>query len=224
MKRKPTFATLVVGLAWMTSISLAQTGDWDAVESLPPETEIHVTLKHGRVFGHCRFQQASDDQLTCRIRRALPTFGTPFPSIELVYGRDEIRAVYTARNGAAIGTAVGAGTGAIIGTARDPVPGLNRGGTALVNAAVLGGVGMAIGAILDPFFHGKAVYLCPDASGKKRRNGPRMAKPGQSRNDKGVPAARRQEPLTPSFASDVEYGPEVRLLMVTIRVRSSLIR
>jgi hypothetical protein len=177
MKRKPTFATLVVGLALMTSSAAAQTGDWDAVESLPPETKIHVTLKHGRVFGHCRFQQASDDQLTCRIRRALPTFGTPFPSIELVYRRDEIRAVYLAHNGAAIGAAVGAGSGAIIGTARDPVPGLNRGGTALVNAAVLGGAGMAIGAILDPFFHGKAVYLCPDASGKKGRN---SSSPGQS--------------------------------------------
>jgi hypothetical protein len=163
---------MLVALAWQTSLAAAQTGDWDAVESLPPETKIHVTLKHGRVFGHCRFQQASDDQLTCRIRRALPTFGTPFPSIELVYGRDEIRAIYLAHNGAAIGAAVGAGSGAIIGTARDPVLGLNRGGTALVM-----GVGMAIGAILDPFFHGKAVYLCPDDSGKQRRNN---SSPGQS--------------------------------------------
>jgi hypothetical protein len=175
-----TFARVVVALAWLTSLAAAQTGDWFAVESLPPETKIHVTLKHGRVFGHCRFQQASDDRLICCIRRALPTFGTPFPSIELVYGRDEIRAVYIAHNWAAIGTAVEAGSGAIIGTARDPVPGLNRGGTALANAAVLGGVGMAIGAILDPFFHGKAVYFCPDASGKKRRNSSSPCQSGQA--------------------------------------------
>jgi hypothetical protein len=183
MKRIQTFATLFVGIAWMTSMAIAQTGDWDAVESLPPETKIHVTLKHRRVFGHCRFQQASDDQLTCRIRRPLPTFGTPFPSIELVYRRDEIRAVYITHHGAAIGAGVGAGSGAIIGTARDPVPGLGRGGTALINAVILGGVGMAIGAILDPFCHGKAVYLCPEAIPAKSVTVPRLAKPGrQSRN------------------------------------------
>lgn len=49
----------------------------------------------------------------------------------------------------------------MIGAARDPVPGFGRGGTALVDAAILGGLGYFFGMVADPFFRGKTVYRNP---------------------------------------------------------------
>ena len=79
----------------------------------------------------------------------------------MVYLRDDIKAVYLTHSGPAIGLGVGAGAGAIIGAAGDPVPGLGRGGTALLDAGLLGGLGAFFGMVLDPFFHGRVVYRSP---------------------------------------------------------------
>jgi len=139
----------------LASSAMAQLTDWHAVQALPGGTKIHVTLKHGRTFGHCFFQGAPDDELVCSYRGGLY-------SRRVVYPRDNIKAVYRAHNGPAIGLGIGAGAGAVIGASRDPVPGLGRGGTALVDAGILGGLGAFLGLIADPFFHGRAVYRDPN--------------------------------------------------------------
>src|SRR5438105_1082299 len=106
--------------------------DWGAWQALRNGSKIKVTLKHGPTFGHCFFDGASDDQLFC-ISGRWPL------SRRKGYLRDDIKAVYLTHNGPAIGLGVGAG--AVIGAAGDPVPGLGRGGTALLDAGLLGGLG-----------------------------------------------------------------------------------
>jgi hypothetical protein len=136
--------------------AMPQTTDWEAVQALPRGTKIKVTLKNRPTFGHCFLDGASDDQLVCS-----PAMGPRFR--RRVYLRDDIKAVYRAHSGPAIGFAVGAGAGAVLGVAGNPVPGLGRGGTALVVAGLMGGLGSFFGMAADPFFHGKAVYRSPNA-------------------------------------------------------------
>jgi hypothetical protein len=138
----------------IASSAMSQTDDWGAVQALRNGTKIKVTLKHGPTFGHCFFDGASDDQLFC-ISGRWPL------SRRKTYLRDDIKAVYLTHNGPAIGLGVGAGAGAIIGASGDPVPGLGRGGTALLDAGLLGGLGAFFGMVLDPFFHGRVVYRSP---------------------------------------------------------------
>jgi hypothetical protein len=140
----------------IASSAMSQTDDWEAVQALPNGTKIKVTLKNRPTFGHCFFDGASDDQLFCTSRGGLL-------SRRKVYLRDDIEAVYWTHNGPAIGLAVGAGTGAVIGAVGDPIPGLGRGGTALLDAGLLGGLGAFFGMVLDPFFHGRVVYRSPDS-------------------------------------------------------------
>ncbi len=136
-------------------IALAQTGDWQTVQHLPGGTMLKITLKQGRTFGHCEFMGATDHALRC-----------DYPGLQYIraqYPRDNVKAVYLVHNTRAIGVGIGAGAGAVIGAARDPVPGLGRGGTTLFDAAILGGLGYFFGMVADPFFHGKAVYRSPNA-------------------------------------------------------------
>jgi hypothetical protein len=142
-------------LATLLALSAhAQLPDWRAVQILPAGTKIHVTLKHGRTFGHCFFDGASDDQLACSVRGG-------FYSRRKVYARDNVKAVFRAHNGTLIGLGVGASTGAALGAARSDCC---RGGNALISAVALGAVGAVFGTALDPFFHGKAVYRSPNYS------------------------------------------------------------
>src|SRR6266853_6813445 len=138
----------------IASSAKSQTDDWATVQGLRSGTKIKVTLKNRPTFGHCFFDGASDDQLFCTSRGGLL-------SRRKLYLRDDIKAVYLTHKGPAIGLAVGAGAGAAIGAAGDPVPGLGRGGTALLDAGLLGGLGAFFGMVLDPFFHGRVVYLSP---------------------------------------------------------------
>src|SRR3981189_2750793 len=147
----------------VASSAMSQTADWEAVQALRSGTKIKVTLKHGPTFGHCFFDGASDDQLFC-ISGRWPL------SRRKMYLRDDIKAVYLTHNGPAIGLGVGASAGAIIGAAGDPVPGLGRGGTALLDAGLLGGLGAFFGMVLDPFFHGREVYRSPQDPYKGRNN------------------------------------------------------
>jgi len=140
----------------IASSAMSQTGDWAAVQGLRSGTKIKVTLKNRPTFGHCFMDGASDDQLFCTSRGGLL-------SRRKVYLRDDIKAVYLTHNGPAIGLAVGAGAGAAIGAVGDPVPGLGHGGTALLDAGLLGGLGAFFGMVLDPFFHGRVVYRSPDS-------------------------------------------------------------
>ena len=140
----------------LASSAISQTGDWKAVQTLRSGTKIKVTLKNRPTFGHCFFDGASDDQLFCTSRGGLL-------SRRKLYLRDDIKAVYLTHNGPAIGLGVGAAAGAAIGAAGDPVPGLGRGGTALLDAGLLGALGAFFGMVLDPFFHGREVYRSPDS-------------------------------------------------------------
>jgi hypothetical protein len=140
----------------IASSAMSQTADWESVQALRNGTKIKVTLKNRPTFGHCFFDGASDDELFCTSRGGLL-------SRRKVYLRDDIEAVYLTHNGPTIGLAVGAGAGAVIGAAGNPVPGLGRGGTALLDAGLLGGLGTFFGMVLDPFFHGRVVYRSPDS-------------------------------------------------------------
>jgi len=148
----------------LASIALSQTGDWLAVKRLPIGSKVKVTLKNAPTFGHCFLDGVLDDQLACSTRMGLQ-------SRHRVYLRNDIKAVYLAHSGPMIGFAVGAGAGAVLGVSHDPVPGLGRGGTALVDAGLLGGLGAFLGLVADPFFHGRTVYLSsqdvsPPSNGK----------------------------------------------------------
>ena|SRR5437588_6098765 len=145
----------------LASSAMSQSDDWQAVQALRSGTKIKVTLKNRPTFGHCFFDGASDDQLFCTSRGGLL-------SRRRVYLRDNIKAVYLTHSGPAIGLGVGAGAGAIIGAAGDPVPGLGRGGTALLDAGLLGGLGAFFGMVLDPFFHGRVVDRSPQDPYKGR--------------------------------------------------------
>ena len=161
----------------LASSAMSQTADWEAVQALRSGTKIKVTLKNRPTFGHCFFDGASDDQLFCTSRGGML-------SRRKVYLRDEIKAVYLTHNGPAIGLGVGAGAGAIIGAAGDPVPGLGRGGTALLDAGLLGGLGAFFGMVLDPFFHGRPVYRSPQDP-YKAHNAPSLP----SRRNTSLPPA-----------------------------------
>ncbi|MBZ5683192.1 MAG: hypothetical protein LAO24_24135 [Acidobacteriia bacterium] len=141
---------LSLALILLVSSATAQSADWQAVKNIPPGTKIKLTLKHGRTFGHCEFEGATDDALDCY----LPHLGLRS------YPRENVRAVSLVHNGVKIGLAVGAGLGAVSGAVK-PQPGLGRGGSALVSGVLLGVVGTAFGAVLNPFFHGKTIYRSP---------------------------------------------------------------
>jgi hypothetical protein len=110
-----------------------------------------------------------------------------------VYPRDNIRAVYLVHNGTAIGLGVGVVTGAAFGAAtysKSNTPNLGRAGTPVVDAAIFGTLGMAAGFVLNPFFHGKAVYRSANAPGKQ--NSPR-----QPREERKSPSAAKEDDADP---------------------------
>ena len=136
----------------LTSAARAQNGDWRAVQHLPAGTTLKIKLKHGRNFGHCDFLGATDDALTC-------DFAGFLQDVHPQYSRDNIKAVYLVHNARAIGFGIGAGAGAVIGAAATHGPLVNHELFAVLDAGILGGMGYFFGMVLDPFFHGKAVYV-----------------------------------------------------------------
>lgn len=151
-----------------TSRATSQTSDWKAVQALPSGTKIKVTLKDRPTFGHCFLDGVSDTQLVCSFRTRLRTR-------DRVFLRDDIKAVFLVHSGPMIGLAVGAGAGVALGASRAPIPGLGRGGTALVDAGILGGAGAFVGLVLDSFFHGRAIYRSPQDPSKKPTRPPAPA-------------------------------------------------
>ena len=86
-----------------TSMAIAQTGDWQAVQHLPSGTRLKIKLQRGRTFGHCAFMGATDDVLDC-----------DYPGLTYIQGhyrRDNVKAVYLTHNARAIGLGIGAGSG-----------------------------------------------------------------------------------------------------------------
>jgi len=152
-RRSSIFFFAIMSLA---SLAPAQTGDWQTVKNLPAGARVIVKLKHRPLFGHCMFEEANDEGLACY-----------FSGLEAEkFARDEIHAVYLARDSRLIGFAVGAGAGSIIGAINN-TNGLSRASNALIGGLVLGGIGMAVGAAVGPFVHGRAVYLSGDHPARK---------------------------------------------------------
>ena len=125
------------------------------VENLPQRTLISVEDMHHVIHDTCRFQSVVDGQLFCEYRS-----GFSGPS-EIAFRRESVRAVRQEHNSTLIGLAVGAGAGAVIGAARDPYPGIGRGGSTLVGAGLLGSIGTLVGSAHGHFSHGKIIYQNP---------------------------------------------------------------
>jgi len=136
----------------LVAASRAQKADWRAVQHLPAGTRLKIKLKHGHTFGHCDFLGATDDALTCDYAGLLQDLQPRYP-------RDNIKAVYLVHNARAIGFGIGAGAGTILGASVAHGSLVNHELFAVINAGILGGVGYCFGTVLDPFFHGKAVYV-----------------------------------------------------------------
>ncbi len=164
MKNLYIVSLLLLGLG---SMAAAQSNNWDVVRGIPAGTTIKVTLKHKPTLGHCILQDVTDEGLACYSR----TIG------DREFAREDIRAVYVGHNGKLAGLAIGAGIGAVNGAANNP-NGLSRGGNALVGALLVGGIGMALGAALGPFF-GDAVYRSTDSPPNKTIR-PQSLKPAKS--------------------------------------------
>jgi hypothetical protein len=154
-------STILLLLLALPCVALAQTDDWEVLKQIPQGTKLHVDLKRGRNFGHCRLSQVTDEELVCYTQVAPSVLVPPFPPRQNAYRRANVRAVSLPHNGVLIGFGVGAGAGAVLGAARDPTPGLGRGGTSVLSALLLGGVGAFVGMVADPFFHGKTIYRSP---------------------------------------------------------------
>jgi hypothetical protein len=151
----PALLTWVLMKLLISSPALAQTGDWQVVENLPRRSLISVEDLHHVIHNTCRFQSVVDGQLFCEYGPHL--FG---PS-EIAFRQESIRAVRREHNSTLIGLAVGAGAGAVFGAARDPDPGIGRGGSALVGAGVYGAFGAMIGSAHGHFSHGRIIYQNP---------------------------------------------------------------
>jgi hypothetical protein len=157
MRYRKTTSILIAPLflaALFATGAASQTSDWAAVRAVPLGTKIKVTLKNHPTFGHCFVEGVSDDRLIC-------TYGRGPLLRRRVFLKDDVEEVFLTHSGPLIGLAVGAAAGAGLGASRDPIPGLGRGGTSLVTAGILGGVGAFAGLLADPFFHGREIYRGP---------------------------------------------------------------
>jgi hypothetical protein len=167
---------LLMAFLLLGSITLAQTGDWQAVKHLPGGTRLKIKLKRGRTFGHCEFMGATDEALHCDYPGLL--------YIRAQYPRDNVKAVYLVHNARAIGAGIGAGAGAVIGATATPGPIAGREFFAVIDAGILGGFGYFFGMVADPFFHGKAVYRSPnapkDANSPSTKNAPSASEPADN--------------------------------------------
>jgi len=181
------------------STALAQTGDWQAVENLPRRSLISVEDMHHTIHGTCRFQGVVDTQLLCE-------YGShAFDSSEVAFRRESIRAVRREHNSTLIGMAIGAGSGAVIGAARDSTPGGGRGGSALVGAGIFGGLGAIAGSDNGHFHfsHGTVIYHNPDD--KNRTEGTAQAQDRESEG--GIAAADRIGVARSQYAQTNDLTP-----------------
>jgi hypothetical protein len=151
MKTFRIICSLIVLFGSLSSAA-AQSADWQVLRGIPAGTKIKVTLKHGRIFGHCKLEDVTEDWLACH-----------FTSLGYRrYSRDAIQEVRLGHHSARTGFVLGAGAGAIVGAANGSAGGAGRVFELIVFVPVLGGVGAGIGAVVDPFLHGKTVYRSPD--------------------------------------------------------------
>lgn len=147
MKCRRSFPVLLA-IVLQAPIAMPQTA-WQAVQDLPEETPVAITVKHVRGLQHCWVQSVSEDALTCDRDDQDPH--------RVVYGKDEIRKVYRTPEPhleRSITPPFGVG-GAIVGSL--PILVIFRNGPAIAIAA--GMVGTAV--LVKHFNHGQLVYRSP---------------------------------------------------------------
>jgi len=145
----------------LASTAHAQKDDWRAVQHLGGGTKLKIKLKHGRTFGNCEFMGATDDELICGYDGFLREDQRHF-------SHDNIKAIYLVHNARAIGFGIGAGTGIVLGAAVAGGPAVKRELYAVIDGSILGGFGYFVGMVLDPFVHGRAIYV--DSKARRGRS------------------------------------------------------
>lgn len=154
--RGKVFSWLLVLLMFESS-AWAQTGDWQAVQSLQPGARLLVKAQHRYL---CYLEGATDDQLICEVHAH-----RSFRLVSVSISRSEIQEVRKLPNpnqskDAWIGAGIGAGAGAVsAGTKSKSAPGFNAFFGGLAGA----GLGALVGATVPIFQviflrHGKLVY------------------------------------------------------------------
>jgi hypothetical protein len=151
MRMRNVVSCLIAGMLALPMDGLAQstsTNNWAAVATVPSGQKLVVELKTGRkVKG--KFDSASETAVT--LVRGKNTEDINRSDILKVYSENGV----SATKSTLIGTAIGGGTGAVLGAAggcdpNDFVCSIDRGGA----AAILGVLGAGIGAMTG-FFIGK---------------------------------------------------------------------
>jgi hypothetical protein len=110
MRRRQVISSLLSAGLLLAS-SQAQTGDWQAVQDIPPGSEISVKTESGSA--RCVFENATDTELRCERR-----LGTSLRSV--TFDRQAIRRVVRLEHpgaNAALGAAIGTGIGGAVGVA-----------------------------------------------------------------------------------------------------------
>lgn len=139
-------------LLFFLSAAYAQTGDWQAVKSVPAGSPISVRERHQRI--RCRFQRATDDELFCEYYVRYHAYDLGAYPVRLV--RQNIREIRLERPGdsALAGALVGGGLGAALGAG---AVSRNRG----LGALFVGGLGAIVGGEVGrdfPVVHGPVIY------------------------------------------------------------------
>jgi hypothetical protein len=149
--------SLVLILLLAVSTALAQTGDWQDVENLPPGAHISVQLRRVPLHQTCYLERATDSELVC-----WQTSGRPLQSpisSKLTFERQSIHEVRLEHSDAAngvIGGAIGAGAGVILGASTGSDSGGRKAGMFL-----FGILGFALGSAINkqiPISHGRVIY------------------------------------------------------------------
>jgi hypothetical protein len=164
MKRKFVFAALLFKamVVMATAQGPAQPppagSNWGHVEALPVDTAVRVDGRSRKM--ECRIKSVDADSLTCVSKRG--------DTKEMVFQRGEVKSVRIPRRGRStlVGTAIGGGTGAVIGFAAGTGggggffgPNAFRGVVTAVFAVIGGVAGAPTGYFTD--FTRSTVYKAP---------------------------------------------------------------
>ena len=143
--RRDFLTACMVTLALIPSAE-AQTGNWRAVENLPPGRQISVKAQR-RYF--CVLESTNDSELVCEVhlRRTPRTSTITIPQAEVREVR-EARTLPNQRKSALIGAGIGAGGGAIVAGVNSTT---SRGANAFFGGLAGAGFGALVGATVPVF-------------------------------------------------------------------------
>jgi hypothetical protein len=146
MKNLLAFVSIFALLSAQASAK-TQVGNWDAVESLSPGSNIRVNTESRLGTRECIFQSATDERLVCESLVQGPYQQGPMSYLLYRSTVHEVRLQhYTGGDNSAKGVGIGAGIGAALGAAIGGRNGSSRGDSALVGGFLFGVFGYVIGA------------------------------------------------------------------------------